>query len=86
MRPGFEENQTHPTGIGHSLRGHERTERVNLKGKKKALHGLVGAIGAVAAAGGFNGAARVAGTLLAAIVLSFAIWAIGATLVNVIAD
>lgn len=83
MRPGFEENQTHPTGIGHSLRGHERTERVNLKGKKKALHGLVGAIGAVAAAGGFIGGFYSPTT---AIVLSFAIWAIGATLVNVIAD
>ncbi|MDJ0641115.1 MAG: hypothetical protein QNJ20_20055 [Paracoccaceae bacterium] len=54
-----------------------------LKGKKKALYGLVGALGTVAAAAGFIGGFYSPTTT---IVVSFAIWAIGATLVNVIAD
>ncbi len=53
------------------------------KGKKKALHGLVGAIGVTVAAAGFIGGFFSPTTT---IVLTLGIWAIGATLVNVIAD
>ena len=53
---------------------------MNLKGKRKALHGLVGAIGAAIAVAGFVGGFFSPTTT---IVLSFAVWVIGATLVNV---
>jgi len=53
------------------------------KGKKKALHGLVGAIGVAIAVAGFVGGFF---TPTTTIVLAFGVWVIGATLVNVIAD
>ena len=56
---------------------------MDLKGKRKALHGLVGAIGVAIAVAGF-----VVGFFspTTTIVLCVAVWAIGATLVNVIAS
>lgn len=53
------------------------------KRKKKALHGLVGAIGMAIAVAGFVGGMFSVPTT---IVLTFAVWAIGTTLVNVIAS
>ncbi len=56
---------------------------MNLKGKKKALQGLVGAIGVTILVAGFIGGFF---TPTTTIVLCFAVWAIGATLVNVISS
>ncbi|MCG6884574.1 MAG: hypothetical protein LJE62_12550 [Silicimonas sp.] len=56
---------------------------MDLKKRKKALHGLVGAIGVVIAVAGFVGGMF---TVPTTIVLTFAVWAIGATLVNLIAS
>ena len=56
---------------------------MKLKGKRTALHGLVGAIGVTVAVAGFVGGFFSPTTT---IVLTFGIWAIGATLVNVFAD
>ncbi len=54
---------------------------MNLKPKKKALYGLVGAIGVSIAVAGFVGGVF---SPRMTIVLAFAVWVIGATLVNVI--
>jgi hypothetical protein len=51
--------------------------------KKKPLMGLVGGIGVVAAMGGFIGGWYSVGNT---IVLTFAIWIIGALLVNLLAE
>lgn len=56
---------------------------MGLRGKRKELYGLVGALGCVAALGGFVGGFYPPG---ATIVLSFAIWAVGAMLVQVFTD
>ena len=51
--------------------------------KRRELHGLVGALGVAVALGGFIGQFYSATTT---VVLTFAIWAVGATLVNVFTD
>ena len=56
---------------------------MNLKKKRRELHGLVGGAGVVAALAGFVGHFYSNGT---AIVLATGIWIIGATLVNVFTD
>jgi len=56
---------------------------MQLKTKRRELHGLVGGIGVVALLGGFVGHFYSGGT---AIVLGVGIWIIGATLVNVFTD
>ena len=56
---------------------------MNLKNKRRELHGLVGGVGVIAALGGFVGHFYSTST---AIVLAFGIWIIGATLVNVCTD
>lgn len=56
---------------------------MNLRGKKKALMGVVGGAGVVAALGGFVGGWYSTGTT---IVLAFGTWILGATIVNLIAD
>lgn len=56
---------------------------MRLRQKRRELHGVVGALGVVAALGGFVGGWYPAGTT---IVLTFAIWAVGATVVNALTD
>jgi hypothetical protein len=56
---------------------------MGLKHKRRELHGLVGVLGVLAALGGFVGRYYSVGT---AIVAAFGIWAVGATLVNVLTD
>ena len=56
---------------------------MNLRNKRRELHGLVGGVGVVAALAGFVGHFYSSGT---AITLAFGIWIIGATLVNVFTD
>ena len=56
---------------------------MQLKNKRRELQGLVGALGVAAALGGFVGNYYSATT---PIVLVFAIFAVGATLVNVFTD
>ena len=56
---------------------------MQLRGKRRELHGLVGAVGLVVALGGFVGGYYSPRT---AIVGAVAVWAIGATLVNVFTD
>ena len=56
---------------------------MNLRNKRRELHGLVGGIGVFAALAGFIGHFYSSGT---AITLAFGIWIIGATLVDVLAD
>ncbi|WP_413719812.1 hypothetical protein [Silicimonas sp. MF1-12-2] len=56
---------------------------MSLRNKRRELHGVVGALGVVAALGGFVANYYSPGTT---IVLIFAIIAVGATLVNVFTD
>ena len=56
---------------------------MSLRNKRRELHGVVGALGVVAALGGFVANYNSPG---ATIVLIFAIIAVGATLVNVFID
>ncbi|MBT8409624.1 MAG: hypothetical protein KJN93_08375 [Alphaproteobacteria bacterium] len=56
---------------------------MNLRNRRRELHGLIGAIGVVVALGGFVGGFYAPTT---AVVGAFAVWAIGATLVNVFTD
>ncbi len=56
---------------------------MDLRNRRRALHGVVGALGVVIAAGGFVGGFYSPTT---AVVGAFAVWAIGATLVNVFTD
>lgn len=56
---------------------------MNLKGKRRELHGLIGGLGVVAALAGFVGHYFSTATT---IVLTFGIWIIGATLVNLFTD
>lgn len=56
---------------------------MNLRRKRRELHGLVGGIGLVAGLAGFVGAFYAPRT---AIVAMFGIWIVGATLVNVLTD
>jgi hypothetical protein len=56
---------------------------MNFRQKRRELHGLVGALGVLAALGGFVGGFYSPTT---AIVLAFGIWAVGVTLVNVFTD
>lgn len=56
---------------------------MQLRNKRRELHGLIGAIGVATALGGFVGHFYSVPTT---IVLTFAIWAVGATLVNVLTD
>ena len=53
---------------------------MNLRNKRRELHGLVGGIGVVAGLAGYVGGFYSPAT---ATVLMFGIWIIGATLVNV---
>ena len=56
---------------------------MNLREKRRELHGLVGGAGFVAGLGGFVGGFY---SIPTAIVAAFGIWIIGATLVNVLTD
>lgn len=56
---------------------------MGLRHKRRELHGLVGAIGVAVALGGFVGGFYSHTTT---IVMTFAVWAVGATLVNVLTD
>jgi len=56
---------------------------MDLRNKRRALHGLSGGIGVVAGLAGFVGGFYSVPT---AIVLMFGIWIIGATLINVLTD
>lgn len=56
---------------------------MNLRNKRRELHGFVGGLGVVAGLAGFVGGLYSPATT---IVLMFAIWIIGATLVNVLTD
>ncbi|WP_172294954.1 hypothetical protein [Pseudoruegeria sp. HB172150] len=56
---------------------------MNLKNRRRALHGLVGGLGVTAALGGIVGDLYSPRNALAA---AFAIWIVGATLINVLTD
>lgn len=56
---------------------------MSLKSKRRALHGVVGGLGVVAALGGFVGHFYSAST---AIFLAFSIFILGAVLVNLFTD
>lgn len=56
---------------------------MNLRGKRRELHGLVGGLGLVAGLGGYVGRFYAPET---ATVAMLGIWIVGATLVNVLTD
>ena len=56
---------------------------MNLRNKRRELHGLVGGIGVVAGLAGYIGGFYAPAT---ATVAMFGIWIVGATLVNVFTD